>query len=94
MKELKLDLPTLYPNLQTDPKTPFPYDYCILVDQVELGSFSCESYGVAVISRRTGERCEVANVTVSIPRIDELMELLVRNQVGPIHLRNVIEDWL
>ena len=90
MRELKLDLFSLYPDL----KDTGAYDYSILVDQVEVGSFSCESYGAAVVSRITGERAAVPNITVSVPRIDALMDLLVRNQVGPIHLREVIDDWL
>lgn len=90
MRELKLDLYSLYPTLKADG----PYDYSILVDQVEAGAFSCESYGALVINRVTGDRAEVANITVSTSRIDQLMELLVRNQVGPLHLRDVVEDWL
>ena len=90
MRELKLDLFSLYPDLEDTGA----YDYSILVDQVEVGNFSCESYGAAVVSRLTGERSAVPNITVSVPRIDALMDLLVRNQVGPIHLRDVIDDWL
>ena len=90
MRELKLDLYSLYPDLKLEGA----YDYSILVDQVEVGAFSCESYGVSVTSRITGERAAVPNITVSVPRIDELVEKLVRNQVGPIHLRDVIDDWL
>ena len=90
MRELELDLFSLYPDLGDQGA----YDYSILVDQVDVGAFACESYGAAVTSRRTGERSVVPNITVSIPRIDELMELLVRNQVGPAHLRDVVDDWL
>ena len=90
MRELKLDLYSLYPDLKAEGA----YDYSILVDQVEVGAFSCESYGVSVTSRITGERAAVPNITVSVPRIDELVEMLVRGQVGPIHLRDVIDDWL
>ena len=90
MRELKLDLYSLYPDLKAEGT----YDYSILVDQVEVGAFSCESYGVSVTSRVTGERAAVPNITVSVPRIDELVEKLVRNQVGPIHLRDVVDDWL
>ena len=90
MRELKLDRFSLYP----DRKDTGPYDYSILVDEVNVGAFFCESYGAAVVSRLTGERSDVPNITISVPRIDALMELLVRNQVGPIHLRDVIDDWL
>lgn len=90
-REWKLDLPTLYPHLSTENS---PYEYTILVDQVDLGSFSCESYGAAVTTPATGDRAQVANITVSPQRIEALMELLIRCQVGPTHLRDVVDDWL
>lgn len=90
MRELKLDVHSLYPDLDDHG----PYDYAILVDEVTVGSFACESYGVQITTRSTGERSAVPNITVSIPRIDQLAELLIRNQVSPIHLRDVIDDWL
>ncbi len=90
MRELKLDIPSLCPELGGEGS----YEYSILVDQVEVGAFACESYGVSVTARATGERSEVPNITVSVPRIDELVGLLVKGQVGPVHLRDVVEDWL
>ncbi len=54
---------------------------------------SCESYGVG-IRGGDGEMARVPDITISIPRIDELMELLVRNVVTPCTLRDVVEDWL
>ncbi len=90
MRELKLDLHSLYPDLGE----PWDYEYAILVDQIKVGAFSCESYGVSIVNRRTGERSAVPNITVSVPRIDQLVEKLVRCQVSPIHLQDVVEDWL
>ena len=89
MREWKLDLPSLYPDLQGS-----SYDYAILVDEIQSGAFACESYGAAVTDRATGERAAVADITVSMPRIDALMERLVRGQVSPVHLRDVVDDWL
>ncbi len=90
MRELKLDLYSLYPGLGDAG----PYDYSILVDELPTGPFSCESYGIRVTARITGESAQIPNITISASRIDELAELLVRGQVGPIHLRDVVEDWL
>ena len=90
MRELKLDVYSLYPDLKNDGL----YDYAILVDELKVGAFSCESYGAQVTNRTTGDRADVPNITVNVSRIDQLMELLVRNQVGPVHLGDVIEDWL
>ena len=47
-----------------------------------------------VTAPATGDRAQVANITVDPDRIDRLMELLVRCQVGPTHLRDVVDDWL
>ena len=41
-----------------------------------------------------GEEASVRNITVRPERIDRLLELLQRNQVPPVALRDVIDDWL
>lgn len=70
------------------------YDYAILVGEMPVSSgFSCESYGVG-IREQGGEEDRVPDITVSAARIDELMDLLVRNTVTPCTLRDVVEDWL
>jgi hypothetical protein len=70
------------------------YDYSILVGEMEVApDFACESYGVRV-REQGGDSGEVPNLTVSISRIDELMELLLRNTVTPCTLREVVDDWL
>ena len=70
------------------------YDYAILVGEMEVSpQFACESYGVR-IRGQDGEVSEVPNITISISRIDELMDLLVRNVVTPCTLRDVVDDWL
>ena len=70
------------------------YTYAILVDEMSVGSFSCESYGVRITAKKTGETAVIPHITVSIPQIDQLMDLLIRNAVGPEHLRDVVDDWL
>ena len=70
------------------------YDYAILVGEMPVSAgFSCESYGVR-ICEQDGEEERVPHITVSAARIDELMDLLVRNTVTPCTLRDVVEDWL
>lgn len=70
------------------------YCYSILVDEMDVGPFSCESYGVKIREESSGHLAMVPHVTTSIPRIDELMELLTRNVVTPTGLRDVVDDWL
>lgn len=80
--------------LQTETGEPCSLDYYLLVDEMEAGRFLCESYGVGVVRRETGEQKLAAHVTTSAERIDHLLGLLVRGQVTPCTLMDVLEDWL
>lgn len=70
------------------------YDYHIVIDEMDVGAFSCESYGLQVKERGSGETCTIPNITCSISRIDELCALAVKGGVTPVTLRDVIDDWL
>lgn len=70
------------------------YEYSILVGEMEISpQIYCESYGVKV-KECEGEQKEITNITISASRIDELIDLLVRNIVTPCTLKEVVEDWL
>ena len=69
------------------------YRYAILVDEMAVGGLCCVSYGVKVTGP-DGESEAIPNITVRAGRIDELAELVRRNQVSPVTLRDVVEDWL
>ena len=74
---------------------PHSFDYYLLVDQMEVAEdLACESYGVKIARTGGGEEAAIPNITVSVSRIDALMELLTRNFVTPTALRDVVEDWL
>lgn len=70
------------------------YDYSILVDEMDIGHFSCESYGVKILERDTGGVAEAPYITVSADRVDRLIRLLIRNVVTPTTLDDVVQDWL
>lgn len=72
----------------------YTYSYSILVDEVDTGSFYCESYGVRVMEEHNGETAMVQHVTTDMQRINALVSLLARNAVSPVTLRDVVEDWL
>ena len=69
------------------------YDYSILIGEMDVGPYACESYGVR-ISEQGGGQASVPNITCSASRIDELSGLLARNGVTPTALRDVVLDWL
>lgn len=70
------------------------YIYSILIDVLSGDVPDCESYGVRVTAPASGQVVDVPHVTASADRIYELMDLLIRHQVSPILLRDVIDDWL
>lgn len=70
------------------------YRYGVLIDEMDVGAFSCESYGVRVTEEVSGETAQVVHITTSIPRIDDLIERLAGGDVPPCALRDVIADWL
>lgn len=67
--------------------------YTLLVEDVEADGFHRESYGVAVEDPVTGERSQARHVTVHAEEAAELLELLSKHQVSPVHLPDVVEDW-
>ncbi|MPN29048.1 hypothetical protein SDC9_176496 [bioreactor metagenome] len=70
------------------------FTYYITVGEMMMGEhLACESYGVK-ITEDGGGIANVPNLTTSISRIDALMELLIRNEVGPVGLCDVLADWL
>ena len=87
MRELLVDTCTG----EEEDGTAHSFQYYILVDEMELsGGLSCESYGVKVAGPG-GEEASVPNITVSVERIDQLLR---RNCVSPVTLRDVVLDWL
>ena len=68
--------------------------YCLLVEDIEVDGFHCESYGVLLIDPLTGEEARVRHVTVNAHRAVELLDALARGGVTPVTLKDVIEDWL
>lgn len=69
------------------------YDYSILIGEMDVGAYACESYGIKV-AEQDGKQALVENITCSASRIDELSGLLVRNSVTPAALHDVVSDWL
>lgn len=70
------------------------FDYYVLVGDMEVGGrLACESYGIKVCEQGGDTAC-IPDLTVSVSRIDGLMELLLRNTVGPASARDVVEDWM
>lgn len=70
------------------------YDYAIIIDEMDVGPFACESYGVKVMEQGNGTACVLPHITTSLSRIDELCELVLSGGVTPLTLEDVVADWL
>ena len=66
--------------------------YAILEEEAPAGHFGCTRYGIR-IEKQNGEWDEVRDITTSRTQIDELFRLLCRNDVTPMSLRDILEDW-
>ena len=69
------------------------FQYFLVVDQVDSGSFQCENYGVRIVEEGVASSA-LPGLTTSAMRIDQLMTVLADNCVGPAGLEDVIRDWL
>ena len=69
------------------------FQYYLVVEQVDSGSFQCENYGVRIVEEG-GASSSIPGLTTSAVRIDQLMTILADNSVGPAGLEDVIRDWL
>ena len=68
-------------------------DYVVIGEMEVGGRFACESYGVKV-AEQGGDIAVIPNITVSISRIDALVDRMLRNTVSPASARDVVDDWL
>ena len=71
----------------------FEVTYSLLEEELEVGNFHYISYGLRV-EKSDGESETIRDITTSRTRIETLYQLLVRNGVTPMQLREVLEDWL
>ncbi len=76
------------------PPAPRRWRYGLLVEDIEVDGFHCESYGVVVTDDLTGQQGWRRHVTVNAQDAMELLALPVRGGVTPTTLGDVVEDWL
>ncbi len=69
------------------------FQYFLLTDKPKDSRFTCNEYGVMVRSC-AGEQLRIPRITADHTRITALLTLLCEHGVSPVHLRDVIEDWL
>ncbi|HCO62928.1 MAG TPA: hypothetical protein DIT49_06005 [Clostridiales bacterium] len=68
--------------------------YSIVTDQLEDSPRRLDSYGIKIAERESGTVAVVPHITCSQARIEQLCQLVVRNGVTPLSLKDVVLDWL
>lgn len=81
-------------EIEDEAGVPFCFDYYLLVGELDVGPFFCESYGVRIVQRGADNEASQPNVTTSASRVDSLLERLISNCVSPVSLPDVLSDWL
>lgn len=72
---------------------PHHFYYYLTIEVIDAGNFCCENYGVRITEPGIDTQV-IPSLTASAMRIDQLMTTLVDNAVGPVGLRDIIEDWI
>ena len=80
-------------QVRAEDGAPRQFQYYLVIEQVDSGSFQCENYGVRICEDGVRSVC-IPGLTTSAVRIDQLMTTLVDNGVGPVGLEDIIRDWL
>lgn len=70
------------------------FHYYILLENLKLEDFSGQSYGIKIEEKETGEIAVAPHVTTRSSVIYQLARTLVKHQVTPCTLMDVIQDWL
>lgn len=67
--------------------------YYLLVEELAIGGFFCENYGVA-LEDSLGGNAQITGITTQRSRIEDLLFLLYRHKVSPVALGDVVADLL
>lgn len=70
------------------------FHYYILLEQLELEEYFGQSYGIKIEEKETGQIAVVPHVTTRSSVVYRLARTLIRHQVTPCTLMDVVQDWL
>lgn len=70
------------------------WQYALLVEDIEVDGFHCESYGIMVREAESGEEAAVRHITVNGSEALALLNAVARLAVSPVTLKDVVEDYL
>lgn len=68
--------------------------YALLVEDIEVDGFHCESYGILIVDQNSGAETAVRHITINATQALELLNMTARLAVSPSTLNDVVEDFL
>ena len=76
--------------------TDLELSYYILENEHEIDNIKFTEYGIEIEKKDANriEKSQVVNITTNQTRIDFIVKTLMKNNVTPVHLHDVIEDML
>ena len=72
----------------------FPYVYTVIQSDCQIDGYKYTGYGICVKNMSTGESRSFSDISVSRKDIEELSDRCNRLQLDPIHIEDVIDDFL
>lgn len=70
------------------------WNYALLIEDIEVEGFHCESYGLLVTDPDTGEEAVARHITVNAAEALGLLNTAARLAVSPVTLMDVVQDYL
>ena len=72
----------------------FPYVYATVESECQTEGFKYIGYGICVRDERTGKQRLFRDISVRKREIDELVKRCNALKLDPVHIEDVIEDFL
>ena len=72
----------------------FPYVYTVTEGDYQVDGYKYRGYGICVKNRDTGDSRCIHDISVRRNEVEELIERCNRLQLDPVHVDDVIDDFL
>ena len=72
----------------------FPYVYAVIKGDYHVDGYKYTGYGICIKNRDTGESRIISDISVRRKDVEELIERCNRLELDPIHIEDVIDDFL
>ena len=72
----------------------FPYLYTVIESECKVEGYEYTGYGICVRNAETGESTSFRDISVRREEVEELINRCNKLQLDPIHIEDVIEDFI